>query len=256
MEKGNRIPKQIPDNNQIKPNKTSLARSDSKWRFSFSYWRQHKHFGLNCENADGKWYISLLAKLKELSDKTIEEIFNSHSKAYRFHQINWNQKGIETTREEIDWIPKDYYLKEEYEFYQFNISLAFGRVVGFFDEDHIFHIVFLDPMHNMQPSSYTNYQVRATQKLLTPYEEKHQELLFLKSHIDKCSKEACDVKSMAQDVTSQYSGSYLFLEEMFFEDIETLTTKAKYTYIQEILIDAIDLLLTEKGLKNDNSNTN
>jgi hypothetical protein len=252
-EKGNQIPKpQTSGRNPIPRNKTSvISRSnDSKWRFSFSYWRQHKHFGLSCEKVDANWFVSLLERLRALSDITIENVSTSNSDAWRFHKIDWRSRGIQTTKEEIDWIPKQYLREEEFGFFQFNISKAFGRVVGFFDEDYMFHVVFLDPMHNMQPSNYSDYEVRYTQKLLTPYEEKHQKFLSLKSHIDNCSEETCEVKTKTQDITYQDSGLYIFLEEMFFEDIKTLHTKAKYIYIQDILIDAIDLLLVKYELKN------
>jgi len=256
-DKGNQIPKQVSGKNPIQRDKTSSIRSnDSKWRFSFSYWKQHKHFGLSCDRVDTNWFISLLDKLKALSDITIEEVSTSNSDAWRFHSIDWNWRGIQTTKDEINWIPKHYLEKEEFGFYQFNISKANGRVVGFFDEDYIFHVVFLDPMHNMQPSNYSDYEVRYTKKLLTPYEEKHQEFLFLKSHVDNCSEETCEMKTRIQDTTFQDSGLYVFLEEMFFQDIETLNKKAKYTYIQDILIDAIDLLLMKHSLKGDSNSSN
>ncbi len=37
-----------------------------------------------------------------------------------------------------------------------------GRVVGFFDEDRVFNVVLLDPLHNIQPSKTYNYRVRAS----------------------------------------------------------------------------------------------
>ena len=125
-EKGNQIPKQTSGKNPVQRDKTPSPRSsNSKWRFSFSYWKQHKHFGLSCENAEAKWYVSLLEKLQALSDITIEEVSTSNSEAWRFHKIDWGWKGIQTTKEEIDWIPKQYLQEEEFGFFQFNISKAF-----------------------------------------------------------------------------------------------------------------------------------
>jgi hypothetical protein len=247
--RSNPIPKNISGKSPIKREKTSITTrsNDSKWRFSFSYWQQHKHFGLSCEKVDVKWFISLLERLKVLSNITIEEVSTSNSDAWRFHKIDWRWRGIQTTKEEIDWIPSEYLREEEFGFFQFNISKAFGRVVGFFDEDYMFHIVFLDPMHNMQPCDFSNYQVRFTHTLLTPYQEKQQELLSLKSHLEKCSEETCAAKNRVQEITSE--DLYVSLNEIFFKDIEILKTKAKYTYIQDILIDAIDLLLDKHDLK-------
>jgi hypothetical protein len=48
---------------------------------------------------------------------------------------------------------------------QFSITKSTGRIVGYFDRDSsIFHIVLLDPEHNIQPAKKTNYQIQPTTK--------------------------------------------------------------------------------------------
>ena len=51
---------------------------------------------------------------------------------------------------------------------QFSITKSTGRIVGYFDRDSsIFHIVLLDPEHNIQPAKKTNYQIQPTTKGLS-----------------------------------------------------------------------------------------
>ncbi len=88
---------------------------------------------------------------------------------WRWHRLNWGQTGMKLRREHLDWIPEAYLLGDDFPFYQFQISKALGRVVGFRDEDNVFNIVLLDPMHNSQPSDYSNYKIRPTKTLECHY---------------------------------------------------------------------------------------
>ena len=45
---------------------------------------------------------------------------------------------------------------EDYPWQQFQITRANGRVIGFWDEYHVFQVVLLDPEHNMQPCKSRN----------------------------------------------------------------------------------------------------
>lgn len=71
----------------------------------------------------------------------------------------------------MSWIYKDYLENEEdFPLYQFQISMANGRVVGFFDENWVFNIVLVDPNHNMQPSKDYDYRVTPCFPLDNHYE--------------------------------------------------------------------------------------
>ncbi|MET4153367.1 hypothetical protein [Bradyrhizobium sp. RT7b] len=85
----------------------------------------------------------------------------AYKDAVRFHPIDWNATAIPIKRSDINWIDKDYQ-NDEYEFVQFHVSKAMGRVVGFFDEDNVFQVVLCDPLHNIQPAGDFDYRVRAT----------------------------------------------------------------------------------------------
>ena len=66
---------------------------------------------------------------------------------------------------------------------QFSITKSTGRIVGYFDRDSsIFHIVLLDPEHNIQPAKKTNYQIQPTTKGLSQYDD----LLNKLERIKKC----------------------------------------------------------------------
>jgi hypothetical protein len=69
-------------------------------------------------------------------------------------------QNIPIPKEQIDWLGD--YASDEYEFVQFHVSKALGRVVGFFDEEQTFQIVLFDPFHNIQPAGDFDYRVRAT----------------------------------------------------------------------------------------------
>lgn len=133
--------------------------SQRRWRFSFRFWNQVKYFGV--DQCDNGWFVSLLSRLKDLSGLSIEETTNSAiAGAIRYHPIDWKARSIPISKSDIDWLGE--YSSPDYELVQFHVSKALGRVVGFFDEDMIFNIVLLDPLHNIQPSKTFGYRVRAS----------------------------------------------------------------------------------------------
>ncbi|MGY3578923.1 hypothetical protein [Bradyrhizobium sp. USDA 4504] len=130
-----------------------------KWKFSFRYWRQIEYFGI--DQCDKSWFASVLTRFTEVSSLHVEDsLAGSYGSSLRCHPIDWHAKNIPISKDDIDWIAE--YATEELEFMQFSISTGRGRVVGFFDDEQIFNVVLLDPMHNIQPSKKHNYQVRAT----------------------------------------------------------------------------------------------
>lgn len=132
-----------------------------RWIFSFRFWRQAEHFGMR--DKDHSWFISLLEKLAALSAKGVSEVMTNpaEKKRWRLHEINWDHSAIPITRADLNWVERKYLENEdEFPFWQFSVSLALGRIVGFWDEEGTFNIVLLDPSHNIQPSAYSDYKVR------------------------------------------------------------------------------------------------
>ena len=134
------------------------------WSFSFKYFRQIDYFGI--DGMQNKWFISLLEKLQELSnyDVNLLAVNIPLKNANRYHIINWDAKNIPIKRSDIDWIEKDIIDNEEdFPFFQFQLSKALGRIVGFWESDYsTFNIVLLDPKHNLQPSKRFDYKVDNT----------------------------------------------------------------------------------------------
>lgn len=125
------------------------------------FWQQPPYFGIS--DCDSGWFVSLLDRLCDMSSMELEEFLADRvaKSGVRFHAINWSAKNIPISKSDINWLGE--YGTDEYEFVQFHISKALGRVVGFFDEENTFQIVLLDPLHNIQPSKDYAYRIRATQ---------------------------------------------------------------------------------------------
>lgn len=133
------------------------------WSFSFRFFRQEKYFGIG--GTDAAWFAAVLDKFAELSRKTISELKANPSEKlqWRNHDVDWNRKNVPYARKDLKWIDKEYLdNSEEYPIEQFQITTGLGRVIGFFDELKVFNIIFFDPMHNMQPSSFSDFKLRPT----------------------------------------------------------------------------------------------
>lgn len=162
-----------------------------KWVFSFRFWRQIENFQIG--ELKTTWYISLLQRLADVSAIDRDELFRDVGlqDGLRFHEINWKSKNVPISREDIDWLDRDYLENEaEFPFYQFHVSKALGRIVGFFDEKQIFNIVLLDPNHNIQPSNFNDYKIRPT---IAGSCQFSQVLTVVKSRIGTCENENCTV---------------------------------------------------------------
>ena len=156
--------------------------------FSFSFFRQIKHFGIG--DCTREWYAGLLQRLSTLCDMTLQELLeeNKGSKALRCHPIDWSAKHVPLRREDLDWLPQEIRENDvEFPIMQISISQSTGRIIGYFDRDaSIFHIVLLDPKHNLQPAAKTNYQVQPTQEALSQYDELLKKLEYFKELVKSC----------------------------------------------------------------------
>jgi hypothetical protein len=169
-----------------------IAPQQQLWAFSFRYFREMPNFGVGAKSAG--WFVAMLDKLGELSRKTIASINANPAEklAWRFHEIDWESKNIPVQRNSLDWIDHAYLDNEdEYPIHQFQITKALGRVVGFFDERRIFNVVLLDPMHNVQPSDYSDYKVRAT---IVTESVAAGVLRFVEQRIGECQAANCQCR--------------------------------------------------------------
>lgn len=145
----------------------SKYRTDQRWAFGFKYFREIKYFGLASDQVEKNWLLSLIYRLQSLSGISLASILESHddNDTLRRHNINWGHKNIPFKREDIDWLDEYFENPEEFPLFQLSVSKAAGRFIGFLDEDNVFQVVLLDPLHNAQPSKYNEYVVRLSQPL-------------------------------------------------------------------------------------------
>lgn len=103
------------------------------WRFGFSHFRQIESFGLDGSSIKNTWLISVLERFSELGNSSVDDVLNDKrvAEANRCHLINWDQKNIPITLDDIDWLPTRFKKSEEYPILQFAVSKALGRVLGF-----------------------------------------------------------------------------------------------------------------------------
>lgn len=172
-----------------------------------------KHFGL--KQQDSEWFSAVLEKLGELSRKTIAQTNANPAEkvAWRLHEVNWSAKGVPYARKDLDWLDKDYLANEaEYPIQQFQITKALGRVIGFFDEQRVFNILFLDPLHNMQPSSFSDHKLRET---IVTQSVSAGVLRYVEQQLAACKHDACmcraDYANLQKIATAKSGGTTLLV---------------------------------------------
>ncbi len=221
---------------QSKP-PTPKTQESRSWAFSFRFWRQIEFFGL--DQSDPKWFVSLLEKLSELSKEQIDTFRADGPKkdAWRYHDVKWTQKNIPIQRSDLIWIKSDY-LENEVEFplLQFQVSMALGRVVGFWDENKVFNIVLLDPLHNIQPSKDFNYKVDPCSPLPCKYTS-------LLNDVEKTKQEKCLFADCPSRVALNSVPNHEHYHDVVILRIsEELSTKAR-VLIERGCVDSIEELL-------------
>lgn len=168
----------------IEPHLVESVGEEEYLSFSFRYCGQQKYFGY--KDQDAVWFANLQDRLKDLSGKT-SAIFEDPTsrRAYRIHPIDWDKSPIRP--EDIKSLPKTILdNKKELLLWQFQISKGTGRVIGFLDDRSVFHIVLLDPKHNVQPSRKNDYGITETRMAFTDYEKLQFSLIEKERKRKKC----------------------------------------------------------------------
>jgi hypothetical protein len=172
---------------------------DSLWNFSFRYWSQLEYFGLGGKGIDNQWLVSVLERLKTLSAEPIERVYRDGAMrdAMRFHPINWKATSIPIAKADIPGLPAHCFDNPEFELHQFQISKGKGRVVGFFDQNWVFNIVLLDPLHNLQPSKTFDYAVDPCWPLSCEITSLRE---GVKERIAQCREDGCHAAKQVSDL--------------------------------------------------------
>lgn len=128
----------VRPSSQIRPTRVE----DQLISFSFKYLKRSGKF--EYRDRECNYYCKLLERLKDFCGKKRLEFTSDRSGAVRTHQLVW----AETTEDSFG-LPQEEDLVDTP--YQFSISgNEHGRVHGFFI-DTVFHVVWLDPDHNLYP---------------------------------------------------------------------------------------------------------
>lgn len=206
------------------------------WAFSFKYFNQIKYFGL--DTVSTKWFASLLERLKDLSSQKIDIFFRDIAikQQYRYHPIGWGLKNVPIKRMELNWIDKEYLEnEEEFPFYQFQLSQANGRIVGFWNEEsNLFYIVLLDPEHNMQPSKNYNYKVDDCHPLSCKYSsllKKMDDVKRMPCSVEGCGSYQTVVSLLEKE--SQTNAILGHLDDSFLIEYEKILKKKSLSEILE-----------------------
>lgn len=214
---------------------TSQKAEKQKITFSFRFFKQQEpFFGLS--GKQNRWFVSLLDRFRDVSGKDVDFLLNpKETEGYRFHKINWEQKGIKIKRTDFSWVDKQYLDNAtEYEFFQFEISTGEGRVVGFFDETgNCFNIVTLDPLHNLQPSKKHNWKTQTTHILDSEIERLHSGLARYFAKYD-------NLESEIYNLTVFEDYEYCAIDKDFFKSFSELYSKGDIRRkFQEFLLEEI-----------------
>lgn len=208
----------------------------SGWAFSFKYFKQIDYFGIK---EPPSWFAALLERFHDLCSKNPNDFKANHREkiGYRYHEIDWAAENIPIKREDLNWIEEDILSNlVEFPFYQFQISKANGRIVGFWDVNpQIFHIVLLDPKHNIQPAGGKyNFRVDKTEILPCKYTSLLVEIDKLKSK--RCFCEKCTFKTELSSLQDRFnSGNFVYfqLDDDFYQEFRNKTSDKSITEIVE-----------------------
>lgn len=185
--------------------------------FSFSFFKQIENFGI--AGKDSAWFTGLTDQLKILSEKEFDDLVcNPSAKQYfRLHPLEFGAGVSALTADDFSFIPDSFRPKgKDSGYWQFQISKANGRVIGFFNEDHtIFYIVFLDPNHNAQLSNYSDYKVR-------PIEPQVSEIDDLYIKISRLTELDCALKQQGSEFLYQGDNLYMCIDRELFNAFDKL----------------------------------
>lgn len=190
------------------------AETPKKLSFGFTFFKEIENFGLRSEGKqiDNAWMLSFVEKLGELGRYTPEELRTNPQlrQNLRHHKIDWQATNIPIRINDLNWVSADYRNNPEFPFWQFQVSKATGRFVGFYDEQNVFQIVLVDPLHNVQPAGGKfAYKVNSCFTLGTVYEQ----LCFSLQELHRNCQKECTC-CLHEELNSLLLGEISGLESM------------------------------------------
>lgn len=203
------------------------------WSFGFKFYKQIDLFGFS--NIEMEWFTSVFERLRDTSKMEYTGMTGVLENGYRYHIINWDSKKCPLIRDQFDWIDSNYLHNEiEYPFCQFHVSKGKGRIIGFWDENNIFQIILLDPLHNLQPSSKVNYEIRDTFPIMSEYDSL---LVDVQKILQKpCNHDDCSTVKELQSLPNRLNDSNIILahlDDSYFEEYSKISKEKTISQILE-----------------------
>lgn len=195
-----KIPKAKPTRKQSITTKRPTSGDKSRFVYSFRYFKQIEGFGLSTVNMN--WVAALLERLADLSGQPIGELFGDQraQDQLRFHAIPWGRKNLSKDLDDLDWVPKQYRDADQVAWFQFSVSKARGRVIGFFANPaegdrlfFVFYVVLLDPEHALDPVD--GHEVRNCSPVESSYSVLLQAVMDIIRGDYECSAPDCRATS-------------------------------------------------------------
>lgn len=204
-----------------------------KITFSFLFFKQIQNFGI--QNQESKWFSGLFERLKSISDKEFDDLVSNPSikKCLRLHPLNLNSGTSALSKDDFSFIPEEFLPKsEDCEYWQFQVSKANGRIIGFFNNNHtVFYIVFLDPCHNAQLSNYNDYKVRIIEPGISEIDDLRARISKL-IDLNKVLEQSCEALLYEGD------SIYMCIDKELFAKFDSLMKQGiLQTKFQEFLIE-------------------
>ena len=204
---------------------------DKPISFNWKFWNQIEYFGLGTD-VNTNWFVTLLDRLKDISNKKSSDWERDlkFRKKYRVHEIDFNKKNC-PFKDKNDLFQRvlqvdDFEISEDIEVYQFQLSKARGRVVGFLDADYRFNILLLDPLHNMQPSKDYDYKLNPTKRLECEFEQIENKIGFISAKLQNPNynyKEfKTDFTNVINDTFFDTKKRYIEVGDIFFKTVEEI----------------------------------
>ncbi len=191
---------------------------------------------------DAKWFVSLLDRLKDLSEMYMGDVAANPvlRDRLRMHPVEWGNRHVTIRLSELTWLERKYLNNDEYEFIQFHVGRALGRVMGFFDENQIFNIVLLDPQHNIHLSAYNDHELRPCSTMDSEYTELMAKVHAIHSGL-QCVENGCRAKlAAAQTCVSPYSRVILIpLRDEDLALLKDAVDDGRVTSVSEIFINGL-----------------
>lgn len=217
--------KALPINNVGKKNVT----------FSFRFFKQIQNFGIHKQ--ESKWFSGLFERLKSISDKEFDDLVSNPSikKNLKLHPLNLNSGTSALSKDDFSFIPEEFLPKsEDCEYWQFQVTKANGRIIGFFNNNHtVFYIVFLDPCHNAQLSNYNDYKVRIIEPGISEIDDLRARISKL-IDLNKVLEQSCEALLYEGD------SIYMCIDKELFAKFDSLMKQGiLQTKFQEFLLNEL-----------------